>query len=210
MEITDLVYLILLDKFSRISWPVSLKIGHVYRYKSVDIAYADWILLYNTGSSMDWFGIGASNYLVIDRTSIDVRTASRDRYSKLKDLIKQAFTGDVFVFNGSSVVSQTLVQDTDWDRSENIGFYVDRYHLNSSSNYQFNRGDKIEITDNNGNSEYVWVWGVYDDWLYVIKKSGIYCLIRPVGVTELSDKLKGLYRFVFDVQGDLIENVSSI
>jgi len=202
-----LVYLMLMDKFYDMDWDVVLKVGYIYDYKAVDISYADWILIYNRGSSMDWFGIGAQNYLVIDRTTVDVRTANKERYGKLKKLVKSVFDGSVFSFEGGGTSVLSLEENMDFDDYRTVGMFVDKIHLIDPGSYTFNRGDKITILFASGKSEDVWVWGVYGDWLYVLKKSGVYCLVRPRGVDDLSDKMKKLYRFVMDVEGELIESV---
>lgn len=207
MEITDLVYLMLMDKFYNMQWDVSLKVGYIYDYRVVDISYADWILIYNRGSSMDWFGIGANNYLIIDRTTVDVRTSSKERYGKLKKLIKSVFDGNVFSFTGGQTSVLALEEGVDYSSYETVGMFVDRLYLIDPNLYTFSRGDKIDIIDASLNTSSAWVWGVYGNWLYVLKKSGIYCLIRPRGVDDLSDKMKKMYRFVMDVEGQLIENV---
>jgi len=210
LEITDLVYLMLLDKFYGMDWDVTLYVGYIYDYKAVDISYADWILIYNRGSSMDWFGIGAKNYLVVDRTTIDVRTASKERYGKLKELIKSVFTGQPFTFSGGQTTILALEEGVDFDNYVTVGMFVDKIHLIDPDAYSFNRGDRIDITDVSQNMWTAYVWGKYDDWLYVLKNPAIYCLIRPRGVDDLSDKMKKMYRFVMDVEGELIEPVGGV
>ena len=208
MEITDIVYLMLLDKFNGMNWPVTLYYGYIYDYKAVDISYADWILVYDNGSTMDWFGIGGNNYRVINTVTIDVRTIDKSRYGDLKRYIKSIFDGTVFSFTSAfSGIPIALEYGVDFDDYQTVGVYVDKLHLVDPNMYTFSRGDAVQITDSAGKIITAYVWGVYDDWLYIVKKAGVYCIIRPRRVQDLSDKMRKMYRFVMDVEGNLIENV---
>lgn len=205
MEAVDILFLMLKDMFDGVSFGKPIKVDYIYNHKTIDVGYADWVLVYEVTSDIGWLGIETALLDVRSVVAVDVRTANKMRYGKIKERIFNSFRPDKYVFEETGNVIE-LAQDTDFGWYKTVGAYVDVFQLYDAKNVQLNRGDKVKLTLSDGSVVEGWVWNVYgDEEVYIIKRPAIYWVVSPTRITELSDRMKNLYRFIMDVSVRIFE-----
>jgi hypothetical protein len=192
VEVGDLVYLLIKKTFNGVSFGKTLNVAYIYDQRSVDTRVADWILVYEISSGGAFADVGGEEYLGRGRVTIDVRTNSKTRYGKIRNHIKESLKSQTKKFE---VVTPTAI-DTVFSSAEELGAYV----------------QLVTVTDATGLSEgdYIsWDAGSKKGWIYFIDGLSLYvftyprtcyaAFIVPSVITELSDKIKKLYRFTMDI-----------
>jgi len=192
VEIVDLVYLLLKKAFNGVSFGKTLRVEYIYDRRAVDTRVADWILVYEVSSGGAFAVIGGQEYLGRGRVTIDVRTNDKTRYGKIKDHIKKTLKSQRKNFE---VTTPTAI-DAVFSSATELGAYA----------------QLVVVTDATGLSEgdYIsWNAGANKGWIYFIDGTNLYvftyprtcyaAFIVPSVTTELSDKMKRLYRFTMDI-----------
>ena len=204
MEAVDILYLVMKDLFDGVDFGKSIKVDYIYNHKTVDVGYADWVLLYNVVDDTNWLGIDTCLYEMKSVVAVDVRTANRQRYGKIKQYILTNFKSDKYVFQDSGEITE-FNQNIDFGHYTEVGTYVTKAELYNPDNVQLERGSRVRLNLEDGTIVDGWYWGIYDNEMYVFRRPGVFWVVVPTRFTELSDKMKGLYRFVMDVQVRIFE-----
>jgi len=183
----------LLKEFNGISYGKTLKIELIYEHRVIDVSVADWILLYTLTSARSYLDIGASSVLERSRATIDVRTTNIKTYGKLKERLENLFKGQKFIFKkeGTPTDISSLITDL-----TNKSAYADILTVTDASTLSEN--EYVTYTFEGEDYE-GWVFWINDKKVYIYKSEGDYIYMIPSMITDLSNRLKGLYRFTFDV-----------
>lgn len=210
MEVTDLVYLFLVDMVNNLEYDRSLHVVYGYNVKGINLWQGDWIIVYNRGQNTDWLGLSGANWMGIENVSVDVYTLSKKNYALLKRKIWEIFNGMsyTFKFNGNAYV---LLNGYDYEVYEYIGTNIIRLKLIEDVS-GLRRGDLVVMIDQDNVNDFKiidvgFVWGIYNGYLYLMRYQSVFCLIRPTRIQDMSLELKKQYRFTMDIEGRIITSV---
>jgi len=197
MDGADIVYLTLLDMFDGVSFGKTIRVDYVYNQKRADVRDADWVFVYEIFSNVNWLGINTNTYDIVSRVAIDVRTADKQRYAMLKKHILDWFRSAKYEFNGDDEPVE-LREFDDFVEFKHDGAYVVSVRYLGSD--ELARGDYVKLVFDDGTFITGWVWGIYNGRLVIFQRRGIFWMVMIDSINELSDKMKGLYRFVINVR----------
>jgi len=196
VEATDLVYLVLKKNLDGITiGNKKVEVGYVYDYKTVNVREKDWVLLYESGENIRFAELGGSIVFKTVTVTVDVRTDSKYNYAQLKDKMNVLFGFKYSFEEGTPTDITSLVTSKDIK-----GAYVDKLVLSDVSG--LSEGDYVQYDSEKG-----WIFWINGDEVWVFKKAGRYILSKPTTLTDLSNKIKMLYRFVMQVEVWILENV---
>ena len=201
MEVVDLVYLLMKKTFKGVSFGKTLKVAYIYDQRVVDVAVADWILVYEVSTGGAFAELGGNVYLGRGRVTIDVRTNSKERYGKIKSKIKEALKGQTVHFVKTTPTEiDSLVQS-----QKLLGSYVYRVTVSDASSLS-----EMQYVSWDEGEKAGWIYLIDDNDLYIFTypRSCHVAYIVPAITTELSDKMKKLFRFTMDVGVWIFEDLS--
>lgn len=206
MELCEYLYVEMMKLFRDTTYDgKDVIVTLVYDKKVIDIADGHYVSLYQTSESDRWFDIGAEHWHKTEHASIDVRTGSKKAYGKMKELIFTVFDGGNVVFRKKDTYDAVLEEGISATSIEAIGSYLRKVTVVDPSIYAENEFVQLKHAD--GSTEEGWIVDIYGNEVYVWLKEMTLFLTRPAGVNELSDRMRGLFRFVVDVEGQIIHAV---
>lgn len=203
MELCDLLYIELTRGLrNMVIDGKEVEVDYIYNRRVVDADVSHFVLLYQIYESSEWMDLGAYSWYKVERVSIDVRTMSKDAYGVLKSKIFDMFNGRNYVFEPKESFDATIEEGISATSIEDVGVYTKKIVVVDPSMY--NVGDYVRVIDATGEEYKGWIADIYGNKLLVFTRAGEYFLIRPSAVSDLSDKMKQLYRCVIEVEGRAI------
>lgn len=203
VELCDLLYVLLSKKFRGVKYGgKNVRVDYIYDLKVVDVATNHWILLYQTAETDAWFDIGASRWIKTERVSVDVRTDSKEAYGGIKNMLFEVFDGANITYRKKATYDAVIEEGATATAITKKGVYVRKVVVEDVSAYS--EGEYVQILYADGSSEDGWIVDVYGNELLVFTREAIFFLVRPAGVTELSDRMRKLFRFVVEVEGNIL------
>ena len=199
MEQIDLMFAILRKELhGRVIDGKEVIVDYVYDHKVVDVAEYHWVVLYVISESAKFFDVGATKYVKDWVVAIDLRTESKEAYQWVKELVFDAFLKDenkkkVFMPKDEfdAVINPVGVRRK--------GVYLQRVIVDDEQLDQLHESMYVKVM---GDKESVgWVVLIEGNDVYVFEKVGMFILMYPEAVRELSDRMKALFRCVIEVGG---------
>lgn len=194
IEDSNYVYLLLKKNFDGINYGKDIIIDLEYEERVWDVNNNDIIRVYAMSETDRLAELGAGAYAKIMTCSIDVESNDVGRYGKLLNKIKDIVDGANDVFETGEA---TQIYPADINKK---GAYVDILTMDDVSG--LSEGDYVKyILD--GDFEYGWVYWIDDMEVYIYKFECEVYMKRIVAGTEHSNRLKRLYRKIFDIESYL-------
>ena len=194
LDVLDLSYILVSKRIVNVNTERKNKVCYVFDLKSFRVENTNYIILDKVSENIDWLNIGGTYILKKGRLSVDVRLRGERDYSILKDAIRRTFTGETYAYWDKDVY------DVEYSGSvENVGVFL-RKCVDSVG--ILDEGQYVYLNDT-GESGYV-IWKNGND-VYVFLGRGQYMLSKPILIQDLSGQLKGMYRFVVDVEWQVIQ-----
>lgn len=200
MEVLDYVYLILQKHFKDVILSKPLTIKPIWLQKNPNVAFENYILLQDLSSTARNAAFGGEYSKQIAHIRCDVRTDNPRDLKILSRGILDAFKKSQYLefkIDTSTNYSIDVVNEVDtiYDFSENISVVT---LINEDPTIL--EGDTIKLVYPDGVVRYMYVWDVNGKILTLFGTEGIIYYAQVVGDTTLTDKRRGLYRRLIDVE----------
>lgn len=199
MEQLDVVYVILKRELRNVvgSDGKEVIVDYVYDHKVVDIGEAHWVVMYGVSESAEFLSLGATSYGKKWTVAVDVRTDSKEVYGLIKEKVFKAFTRDE---NKAKVFVEKDAYDAvlDVDVIERKGVYLLVVQLQDVSGLAVGMYVKVRVAGLEYNG---WIVDITGNSVLVFTKRGTFVLMKPSVVRDLSDRMKGLFRCVIEIEG---------
>ena len=200
MEILDFVYLKIIDAFDGVSLSKPLVIKPIIKQKNPDVKYENYVLLQDMSSVLRNAGFGGYRTKQIAVIRCDIRSNDVVDFKLMSRKVLDTFKGsNSFAFVIDEENSTPIAMDTEIENYEDYTENITIVTLVDENPF-IGVGDTVEILYGDGRSRYMYVWKVDGRVLTLFGTEGIIYYTQVVGEENLSDKRRGLYRRLIDVE----------
>lgn len=196
MKGTPLLYAILKRELGS-----KYRIELVYDVRAVSLAGDGIVMVWQSGLSRDWYGIGGKYMLAREDVGVFYGSNDRSKYQQFDTDLRSVLEGKKwmyrFVADGQPVsISATSPITTVW-----------AYLYTVQTDQQLSEGQYVQVIDPNGNTITGWVLGqVGTNQYYIFTGSAIFYLFRLTGQREESSGGRLLYRSIYTVRVEYIDS----
>lgn len=194
MELNDFVFVKLFERYNDVLYDDGkyFKVDIVYERKSIDIADAHWILTYMVSENSGLLDLGGITWIKDQVVSIDVRTDNRSVYENVKQYVFDQFRG--ITVDWRLNLSEMIEPDCVFVKDKSVFLKLVRANVID---------DYVGKTIKCGNIIGKCVWQKGREMM-LFTGNCVFILTTVANVKDLSDRMRGLYRFVADVKARVI------
>lgn len=200
MFLLDYVYLKLVNAVDDLELDNDIIVKPIVHVKNPDVAYANYVLLYELSTSVANAHLGGYDAKEIGYIRCDVRTSTERDLEILSRRILETFKSDVqYRFVSDEVTSYKEVDMRDGDYilstlSENI------VELTVPEDFTLDGNTVVKLIFDDGYYKYYYVWRVDGYKLTLFGFDGYVYFAQVDSTQNLSDKRRGVYRRLIDVE----------
>jgi len=200
MEVLDYIYLRIIDGFDGIALSKPIVIKPIWKEKNPNVEFENYILLKPEATVMKNAGFGGEKAKQRAIIRCDIRTKNVRDLKIMSRKILDIFKGNnyfEFIFDRDSAIDIELAIEAESiiDYSENVAVLT-----LSEEDPMISIGDTVKIIYPDGVERYMYVWKVDGVVLTLFGAEGIIYYTQVVGDDNRSDKRRGLYRRLIDIE----------
>ena len=196
MKGTSLIYTILRRELGS-----KYRVELVYDVRAVESSPEGIVLVWNSGLSRDWFGIGGKHMKADEEVSVFYSSTSRKMYEEFDKDLRQILENKEWNYRFVDEGMPTAVTAT--DTFTEVWPYAYKFTTDES----LSEGQYVSVTDANNETKTGWVLMQDTDGKYVLYTGrGIFYLVRLRGLRDESLRGRLLYRGIYTIQVSYVDS----